>query len=179
MNETPIAVPASLEEATPVAARFAAIAAGKARIEAMRQAKLARVNAAADALVAPLLAEAKPLGVVLEAWFGGLSAEQLGGKKSIDIGGCAIGTRTGSASLAYDGKDEKVAIAALLKTAWGKLLVRVTPALDRTAIRKALVGKYKRQLTVLGFKVVQPETFFIDVPPAATIGTPARNGRGA
>jgi phage host-nuclease inhibitor protein Gam len=175
MTDTPIVIPTSLEEATPVAARYAEISAAKAKIEASRQAKLARINAKADAMVAPLLAEAKPLTSALQEWFGKAPAELLAGKKSIDIGGCTIGTRTGNASLAYSGTDEKVAIAKLLKTVWGLLLVRTTPALDRTAIRKALAGDNKRQLAKMGFSVVTPETFYIDAQPAATIGTPARS----
>lgn len=153
--------PKSLPAATRLLERFAAIEGEIALIEVARAEQLARANAEADRASAPFLAERAELTCLLEQWWTG-SAEVLtaGERKSIELGGCMIGTRADKPALDLAGTP-KDAIAALLKTSWGKVLVKISTTLDRRAIARMLDGPKKVELEELGFSIRHGDVGFV------------------
>lgn len=151
----------SLPAATRLLERFAALEGELALIEAVRCEALARANAEADKAAAPMLEERARLAEALADWWGRAGPALTGGtRKSIELGGCLIGTRADKPALALAGA-AKDAIAALAATSWGKALVKVSTTLDRRAIAKALDGPRKAELEGLGFAIAHGSECFV------------------
>ena len=154
--------PQTIEAATALLARFAEADAQLAAVEAQRQESLAGVNAAADAVAVPLIAELKDIAKQLKPWWEGSFDELTGGKrKSIELGGCSVGYRLSPPKVSYaHGKDEDAVTA--LQGAGYDALVRVKPSLDKPAVLKALDGEDANKLLALGFSAPQTESFFVE-----------------
>ncbi len=145
-----IRAPRSLKQATELLEQFAGLQGDIDEIEANRAACIADVNARCDTAANELLKRREAIREKLQPWWAANAAELTQGKrKSIELGGCIIGTRSGKESLGVAG-DEKAIAKTLLKRAWAKGLVRVTVSLDKAAILKAIGGAHKRQLAKLG-----------------------------
>lgn len=166
----------TLDEATEYASRYALLDGRLAKLEASRKAKHARIDAVADAAIAPIVTELGEIFSRLEAWWPNVGEELRKGKKSIELAGAVMGTKLGNAKLTTPA-DEQSAIAALKRSAWGRVLVRTTDSFDKAAIKKALAGAQKRALLALGFSSDQAESFFIDTSAAAKLGAGARTTR--
>lgn len=173
MSESEPAI--TLEQAAEKAARYAEIDAQVATLEARRKAAHARISARIDAKVAPLLEQAAPLHVELAVWWKAAGDDVRKGKKSIELGGCTIGTRVGNVKL-LPVDDEETAIALLQETDWGADLLTTTVALNKALIKAALAGPNSSALKSLGFATDRSNTFYIDTS-AATIGAGARTSR--
>lgn len=148
------AAPKTTEAAIVLLERFGRNAGVLATIEANRRTALTSTNAVADDLAAPLLADQAELLAKLEPWWA-KNADTLtkGARKSIELGGCMIGTQSGRASLGHTLLSDTVAVAALQAAGrWAKPYVRVTYAIDRVATMKALEGSHAAKLGALGFK---------------------------
>ena len=159
----PIRRPRSVAAATRLAEELALLEGQLAEIEANRAACIADVNARCDTAACDLIERRGRIAEVLEPWWAEAADELTEGKrKSIELGGCMIGTRAGKSSLAVP-DDAKAAIGELLGTRWGTALVRVTRSLDKRAILKALDGRNGEKLAALGF-ATEPgaETFFVE-----------------
>ena len=153
--------PRSLPAATRLLERFAVLEGEIGLIEAARCEAIALANVAADEAAAALLVERAELTCALEGWWAGTAPALTGGeRKSIELGGCMIGTRADKPSLALAGTP-KAAILALLKTSWGKKLVKISTALDRRAITKVLDGPHKVELAEIGFSLAHGSVGFV------------------
>ena len=153
--------PHSLPAATRLLERFALLEGEIGLIEAVRSDAIAKANVAADEAAAALLVERAELTCVLEAWWAGAGPALTGGeRKSIELGGCMIGTRADKPSLAV-AKSPKVTISALLKTSWGKKLVTITTSLNRRAIAKVLDGAHAVELKELGLSLKHGSVSFV------------------
>ena len=169
---TPVRTPRSIEAAAVLLDRFAGIEQSIAAIENMRSAKLAETNAKADAAIAPLLRERTELEAKLSSWWSTAGPGLTEGKrKSIELGGCMIGSRAGRAGLALE-CSEKTAIARLTPLRWAKPLLRTRTTLDRIAVVKALAGTRGAELKALGFGLSEgAESVYIErVEQAGTLG---------
>lgn len=154
--------PRSVAQATALCERFAVLESEIGLIEAQRQVEIAEANAEADRFAQPLLDEREAIRAKLADWWPA-NAEQLteGKRKSIELGGCTIGSVAGRESLAVEG-DEKAVISALMAKSWAAPLLRRTVTLDRKAILMSLDGGHKRDLAKLGLScTVAPETFVL------------------
>ncbi|MET0181097.1 MAG: host-nuclease inhibitor Gam family protein [Novosphingobium sp.] len=157
-----IRTPRSTKAATELLERYAELDGQVAGIEANRTRLLARANARADAAAAGLIAERALIRDKLEPWWQEAAAELTEGKrKSIELGGCVVGTQASRASLAIAGEEDDV--LTLLKTLrWAKPLVRIKYSIDRVATLKALDGSHKAALAELGVSRADgKETFFV------------------
>jgi phage host-nuclease inhibitor protein Gam len=157
--------PRTLDQATAILAHYAEVHAQLAEVEAGRTADLGRVNAAADAVAAPLVAELEQLQARLQPWWetaGQALAPK--GRKSMQLGGCMIGSRTSRPKLAHGFADDDKAVEALQGTRYGKQTTRVRYSLDRGATLKLIQikGRPAEKLAELGFRVEQSEQFFIE-----------------
>jgi phage host-nuclease inhibitor protein Gam len=164
--------PRTLDQATEQLGLYAEIAGRLAAIEATRKLELGRINAAADAEAGPLIAELDALQASLQPWW--LSAGQElapKGRKSMELGGCMIGSRASRATLSIAGEEQDV-VAVLGGLRWAKPLLRVKTSLDRSAIMRSLDGKHAIALAELGIeKKDGEEQFFVEpVAQAGTIG---------
>ncbi|MCH2486151.1 MAG: host-nuclease inhibitor Gam family protein [Erythrobacter sp.] len=139
--------------------------------EEARQAAIAEVNAKYDALVEKPIAENEQIRAKLEPYWQ-KAGEQLtkGERKTVELGGCIIGSVAGRASLTVAGKPADAA-AALAKTSWGKNLVRVSVSPDKAAIAKVIDGKRAKELAELGFAMQPAEDSFV-LKRAEQAGTP-------
>ena len=159
------AAPRNLEQATALIAQFAEVDAQRAAVEEQRKSELGRINAAADAAVAPLLQELEGLQVRIETWWTGFAPSVLPkGRKSAQLGGCMIGTRKAAAKLAHAFDSDDKAVEALQGTRYAKVALKVRQALDRAATLRLLQvgGKTSQAIAELGFRVDEPgETFFL------------------
>jgi phage host-nuclease inhibitor protein Gam len=158
-----IRLPRSTASAIGLLELFAHHDAEIAAVEAQRSASLARINAEADAEIAPLVEKREAVRAKLAEWWPGAEAELTEGKrKSIELGGCKIGTRKGRTSLSVAGEEDDA--LTLLKTLrWAKDLVRVKYSIDRAATLKALDGKHAAALAELGLSKAEGEdAFFVE-----------------
>jgi phage host-nuclease inhibitor protein Gam len=160
---TTVRTPRTVEAATALLEQFSQLEAEIAAIEANRAACIADVNTRCDTAGNELLARREALLQALEPWWAKKAAELTQGKrKSIELGGCIIGTKAGRASLAIDGDGDEIA-QKLAKRKWADGLVRTKVSLDKAAILKVINGAYKRQLSALGLSRKEgEETFFVE-----------------
>lgn len=156
-------VPKTLAAATTLIERFAVVDAELEQIEAVRNAAIVAANQVADQAGADLVKELGELTTALSAWWPSAApALTLGKRKSIELAGYNIGSKSGRASLAVEG-DEDGVIAALGKLRWAKPLLRTKVSLDKAAILKALSGARGEDLGKLGLKRDDgAETFLIE-----------------
>lgn len=154
--------PRSLTEATRLAERFAVLAGEIELVDAVRDTAIAAANAGADRQAAPLLAERDRLYELLAQWWPGVADELTEGKrKSIELGGCLIGSRTGKDSLAVAGDETKV-VEALGREDWAEPLLKTKITLDRVAVLKSIDGVYAEPLAALGLsRKAGEETVFV------------------
>lgn len=144
--------PRSIAAATALAERFAAIEGAIGAIEGARNGEIAEANASADQQAEPLLTEREAIREKLAAWWPGVSAELTKGKrKSIELGGCIIGSRKTRETLVIAGPEDDV-IALLRDLRWAKPLVRVKYSIDRVATLKAIDGSRGQALAELGIE---------------------------
>ena len=152
--------PRTTEAATAMLARHAAIEDQVATINATRDAAIAAANKTADADLLPLLSEITLIQEKLAPWWTKAKDKILSGKrKSIELGGCEIGSRKAKDKLGYAGKHDKP-VKALTGLRWAKSMLRVTVSIDAAATMKALGGHHGDKLKELGFKKVPGEDEF-------------------
>ena len=164
--------PATIEEATKLAERYAALAGEQQLIEEKRARAIATANQLADKLALPVATEIAVIAAALEPWWKSAGAALTDGKrKSIELGGCMIGTVSGRESLGLKGPEKKL-LAKLKAVRWRKPFIRITESIDKVAVRSALDSKRGDDLKKLGF-FVKPaaETFFVErVAQEGTVG---------
>jgi phage host-nuclease inhibitor protein Gam len=169
-----VRVPRTLAAALPLLERFASIGATIAAAEAQRAEDLAGINAAADKKIEPQLKELEELRAAIEPWWKKDGAQHLQGKrKTAELGGCTIGSKTGSAKVAHSFDDDDKAVEALRKARLAASFVRTKLSLDRTAIMKFLRGDRAMKLTAIGFSIDQAEQFVLEPIEGAPIGKAA------
>lgn len=157
-----IRAPRTVAAATALLEQFAEVEGDIGAIEANRSKCIADVNNRCDTAANPLLQKRAELLAVLEPWWEKNAADLTKGKrKSIELGGCMIGTVAGRDSLAVAGNERAIA-KSMLRRPWAKALVRNVPSLDKVAILKAIDGAYKRHLAKLGLTRKEgDETFYV------------------
>lgn len=163
---------ASIEKGTAVLERYSVLAGELAAIEENRASALASTNAVADGIAAPIVAEMQLIEQQLKPWWTRIADKVTGGKrKTAELGGCIIGTKAGSTSLAFALGDDQVAVASLRAAKWSLPFIRTTHSLDKVALKKALTGKHGDRLKALGFSSpAAPDAFILErVAQAGTI----------
>ncbi|BBC72909.1 conserved hypothetical protein [Altererythrobacter sp. B11] len=155
-----VRAPRSVGAATKLCERFAVLEAAIADIEAERNKAIADANAVADSQAQGLIEEREQIREKMAPWWAANAAGLTEGKrKSIELGGCNLGTRSGRASLAVAG-DEAAIAQKLAKRAWAAGLTRIKHSLDRAAILKVIAGEHRRQLAGLGLSRKDGEELF-------------------
>ena len=154
MSIKPPRMPRTVEQATELLDQISRLDGEAASINASRDAAVAATNATADALLVPVLGERTAIAGVIETWWSANGAALLKGKrKTVELGGCIIGTKAAPLALTFGNSDDfDVAVARLREQRWAKPYVRTTHAVDKTATKEALAeGKHAEQLRALGF----------------------------
>lgn len=145
-------IPRSTEQATSLLARYAVLSGELQGIEQERAVKLSAINSAHDHAGNPLIAEMEAIEAVLVPWYlkdgKALCAK---GAKSIELGGCMIGSRKGKSTVAISGSEEDV-VALLSGLRWAKPLLRVKTSLNKAAIMTALDGPRRVALVEMGIE---------------------------
>jgi hypothetical protein len=165
--------PRSTAAATRQLERYAKLEAQLAAFENARANNIAVVNAVADEAIAPIAAERDRLKASLEGWFDEAGRALLPkGRKSMELGGCMVGSRASRSSLTIAG-DEHDVVAVLQGLRWAKPLLRVKTTLNRSAVLSSLDGKHQVALAELGIgRSEAQETFFVErAEQAGTIGS--------
>ena len=170
-----VRTPPTDEAATALLDRHATLEGELAAIEANRATALASTNAVADALALPIITETAAIAAALEPWWSKVRDRLTAGKrKSIELGGCVIGTRSGRAKLGVAG-DEDLIVDKMKRLRWARDYLRTTTAIDKAAVAKGFLGKRDDRLKALGFSIVPgAETFFVERAPAGAGDTVAR-----
>lgn len=142
--------------------RYAALAAARAELEAERDKQVSALCADADRELTPLLNEAAEIEAALEPWWRAAAAELTQDKrKSIELGGCTIGTKQGPSALIVAG-DEQDVVDLLSALRWAKPFLRSKVSLEKAAIMKALDGPRGAAFAELGFaRKDGEESFFV------------------
>lgn len=158
--------PRSLAQATEQAERYAQLAAELAAIEANRAQALAGTNGVADALAAPLIEERAAILAAMQPWWARAAAKLTDGKrKSIELGGCVIGSRTGAVALAVPGGSDKAALAIAIASPLRAKLTVPKRSLDKKGIRALIEkgGTLAAKIVALGFSLpAGEEEFFLE-----------------
>ena len=152
--------------------RYAALDGERAAIEGQRNESIAAINATADKMLTPVIEEMEAIAAKIEPWWAKSRDAILTGKrKSVELGGCMIGTRSGSTKLAIEGQEKKIA-ERMKALAWARRLLRFSFSLKKADILKALDGKRGDELREFGFsKDEGEETFFLQrAEQSGTIG---------
>lgn len=155
-----IPAPRTQAAAAELAERFAKLEGKIALIEQARNTAIADANAAADKLLDPLTPERNAIRDKLATWWGKHGVKLLDGtRKSIELGGCMIGSRTGKAKLAIAG-DEKDVVDLLRALRWAKPFLKVKTTLDKVSLLKGTEGKRGPALAELGITRDEGEEIF-------------------
>lgn len=157
--------PQTIDAASELLARFVEVDATIAAEEGARNKALAEINAVADAVLVPLVAERKDLFDRLKPWFAASFDDLTGGKrKSIELGGCMIGYRLTPPKVAFAYGTDKEALEALNHFDRWRGLVRMSEALNKPAILSELTEEPGEgiPLELIGFEVKQSEDFFLE-----------------
>ncbi|MDC7809954.1 host-nuclease inhibitor Gam family protein [Sphingomonas koreensis] len=163
--------PKDLAAATRLLERIAKLDARIAGRHATRVALIAKINAAADKLLVPALAQRERLVELLKPWWSSDEAKAARGTaKSMVLGGCKIGTKESPASLTYGGKAEDFGLAQLRAEKWAKPLITVSYSVNKTAVREALKAKRSDELIAMGFGEKQDTVFFVTSVKLPTLG---------
>jgi hypothetical protein len=169
------AIPKSTAMAAKLLEEYADLKARLALLEEDRSRAIAAANQRADAAAAPMLKRADLIAASIESWWPHAAPILAGDKKSVELGGCMIGTRRSRARLAHGFDDDEKAVEALRKTPYLKRTTKVKYSLDRAATLKLLQleGAAGRAIAELGFKIDEPgDKFFVErVSQDATIGS--------
>lgn len=154
--------PRSTEAATAYLVRYAELEDAIGAIEAKRNTAIAEANAAADIESEQLLAERDALQGKLEPWWAKAAASLTQGKrKSIELGGCIVGSRSSGGGLVVVG-DEDAIVKVLQGRVWAGDLVVTKASIDKRAVLKVLDGPHKKALATMGFsRAASAEAFFI------------------
>lgn len=180
---TAVDAPQNLSEALPLLGEYARLEAIISQADAERERGIATLNDDYNALAAPLVNELAALTLRIKAWFEANRSQLTNDKrKSIAIGGCEIGHRTGNPTLKMPkGMDEALTITwlKLQDASWARALIRITETLDKAAMIRVLrlnsPSMATMWLTEAEYRTGQREQFFIQstVPkPDATIEIP-------
>jgi phage host-nuclease inhibitor protein Gam len=164
--------PQTLSEALGLLGAYSRLEAMISQAAAEREAGIAKLNDEYTAFAAPLMSELADITRQVKTWYeANRSSLTLDKRKSIDLGGCQIGHRTGNPKLKLPkGMNEVGAIAWLKSIAnddakWPLSLIRVSEALDKAAMIKALRLDKPSMATMGliegGFDTGQREQFFI------------------
>ncbi|MEP9401872.1 host-nuclease inhibitor Gam family protein [Sphingomonas silueang] len=167
--------PRTLDKATLLLERYSALAGELETIEANRNAAIADTNSIADRLGAPIVKEMDEIRAAIEPWWATAAAELTKGKrKSIELGGCVIGTRAGRAKLSIAG-DEAVVTETLKAQRWAKPYLRTTTAIDRASVLAAIDGPHQAKLLAAGLTRLAGEVAFVldRVKQAGTVASAA------
>jgi phage host-nuclease inhibitor protein Gam len=139
VSET-IREPRTAAAATVLLERFAELDGQIADIELGRQESIAAINARADTAANDLIGQRDAIRAKLAPFWAKHGAALTDAKrKSIELGGCLIGSRAGRPKLAIAG-DEKDVVASLQGLRWAKPFLRVKTSIDRVALLKHLPG---------------------------------------
>lgn len=160
---TAIRAPRSIEAATRLLEAFASLEGDIADIEANRAACIADVNARCDTAANALIERREQIREKLQPWWADNADELTQGKrKSIELGGCMIGSRAGRAALTIARKEQDV-VEVLRTLRWAKPFLRVKTMLDRAAVMKSIDGRHSVTFAELGITRTEgDETFFVE-----------------
>lgn len=169
-----IAKPRTTDAATRLIERFAALDVQVAAIEAARNTAIGAANVEADAKAAPLLEELAGLREVLEGWFAKSGHTLLPkGRKSMELGGCMVGTKSGRDTLAVAGNEDAIAVK-LQRRRWAAGLFRVKVSIEKRAVLAATDGPKRSALRALGLsRKVGTEDFVLERVAQAGVVTEA------
>lgn len=174
MADTAIRAPRSVTEAQRLCERWAELDGEIAAIEAARDVAIAAANAQVDKDLLPLVDRRNAIAAKLGLWFMANRQQLLKGKrKSAELGGAVLGTRTGSGKVTVAGAIDAVIEKLRANRTLGRLFVRPKFELDKPGIRKGLEGKHGPALRALGLGFEPGEdTFYIERTGQA--GTPGK-----
>jgi hypothetical protein len=165
------AIPKSTAAATRLLEEYADLQARIALVEEDRTRAIAVANQRADVAAEPMLKRMGAIAAAVESWWPHAAPLIAGGKKSVELGGCTIGTRLSRPKLVHGFESDDKAIGAV-PTRWFKQCTRIRYSLDRTGTLKLLQlgGKASQELATAGFRIEQEDKFFVErVQQAATI----------
>lgn len=159
------AIPKSQAAASKLLEEYADLDARITQVEADRTDNIAAANAKADTAAAPMHERKAVITAALESWWPSAALAIAGGKKSVQLGGCIIGTKKSRARLAHGFESDDKAVEALRGSRFAKHTTKVRYSLDRMATLKLLEigGKTGASIAALGFSI-EPGTdaFYIE-----------------
>lgn len=164
MASGPIRAPRSLAEAQRLCELYAETDGEIAAIEEARDAAIAAANAEVDKDLSPLIARRDAIVAKLAPWWSENGGQLTKGKrKSAELGGVVLGTRTGKGRVTVAGAADAVIEKLRANRTLGRLFVRPKFELDKAEISKGLSGKHGPALKALGLGF-EPgaETFFME-----------------
>ena len=156
----PVKQPRSTAQATELCERFAKRQGEIDAIQAQRDKDIAAINADADRALTSLIEERDLIATKLEPWWAKSGHELLEGKKkSVELGGCIVGTVTARPTLQVAGEAKDV-VALMQGLRWAKPFLRTSYSIDRAAALKGLDGMHSAALVELGMSAAGGEDVF-------------------
>lgn len=159
-----MSAPKTVAAATRLLERYADLSGRVALVDADRNERIASANVWADTAAGPMLTEMDTIAGKLEQWWPQAASDLAGDRKSIELGGCTIGTRKARAALSHSFESEVQAVEALRASRYGNRTTKVKYTLDRAATLKLLQigGKTAASVRELGFAIDEgADLFFV------------------
>ena len=153
--------PKTVAAAEKLCARYAEIEGFIALCAELRDTAIAEANSIADEAIAPLLEEQRKIAAKLEPFWNEKGHELTEGKrKTVELGGCIIGTKEGRPAIVVEGKQADVA-NALRSDPDLTQFVKTTHAPDKPALKKGLLGSLATKLIAIGISMSEPQDEFV------------------
>jgi phage host-nuclease inhibitor protein Gam len=169
-----ISAPKTQPAALALLEEYADLDARVALVEADRTDNIAAANARADSAAAPMRERQAEIAAAIESWWPKAAATIAGGKKSVQLGGCIIGTKMSRGKLAHSFDSDDKAVEALRGSRFAKHTTKVKYSLDRAATLKLIEvgGKTAASIRALGFSIeLGSDQFYIErVQQDRTVG---------
>jgi hypothetical protein len=159
------AIPKSQAAATKLLEEYADLDGRIALVEEERAKAIASANQRADAAATPMLERRTAIAAAVESWWPHAAPLIAGGKKSVQLGGCIIGTKKSRDSLTHSFETDDQAALALFKSPYRRHTTRLKVALDRIPTLKLLEvgGKTGAGIAALGFSIkLGVDAFYIE-----------------
>lgn len=156
-------IPKSIAAATKLLEEYADLSACLVAVDEDRQRSIAAANQGADVAADPLMKRQEIILAALESWWPSAALAIANGKKSVQLGGCMIGTRLSRPKLGHGFENDDKAVNAIPSRHF-KQCTRIKYSLDRTSTLKLLQlgGKAGQDLAAVGFRIDQSEQFFVE-----------------
>lgn len=169
------AIPKSQAAATKLLEEYADLDARVALLGEDRTNAIVAANKRADVAAEPMLKRQAEIAEAIGSWWPAAAPHIAGGKKSVQLGGCIIGTKKSRDTLAHSFESDDAAALVLFKSRFRRHATKLKVTIDKVATLKLMLlgGKTGAAIEELGFSIAPgADAFYVErVQQDRTVGS--------